>query len=254
MAYQIRLEAFEGPFDLLFHLIEKNEIDIYDIPIAEVTEQYLEYLDQMQKLDLDIASEFLVMAATLLSIKARMLLPKPPREEPEGEEGVDPRDELVERLLEYKKFKEVAEFLKEKETFQGKVYTRSNDEEMYASLFSPDNPLEGIDLKDLLGALQEVLNRVEEDLTPAEIPREEFSIRDKMREIARRLVFNPNGIPFSQLFARKHITRVEVVVTFLALLELIKLKKVAIHQSRVFGDITVYGRREDMAEGQEEAE
>lgn len=250
MPYQIRLEAFEGPFDLLFHLIEKNEIDIYDIPIAAVTDQYLEYLDEMQKLDLDVASEFLVMAATLLSIKARMLIPKPPKEEVESETGLDPRDELVERLLEYKKFKEVAEFLKEKETIQGKVYTRNNEEDMFASLFSEDNPLEGVELNDLLGALQEVLNRVEEDLVPAELPREEFSIRDKMREIARRLVFNPNGMGFSQLFARQHITRVEVVVTFLALLELIKMKKVAIHQSRVFGDIMLYSRREDVLEGE----
>ncbi|HEX3033288.1 MAG TPA: segregation/condensation protein A, partial [Bacillota bacterium] len=183
MAYQIRLEAFEGPFDLLFHLIEKNEVDIYNIPIADITEQYLDYIAQMQKLDIDIASEFLVMAATLLSIKSRMLLPKPPKETDEGEGGVDPRDELVERLLEYRKFKEVAEFLKEREAVQGKVFTRNNEEEMFSSLFGEVDPLDGVKLDDLIKALQQVLNRVDEDILPAELPREEFSIRDKMREI-----------------------------------------------------------------------
>ncbi|HWI55555.1 MAG TPA: segregation/condensation protein A, partial [Desulfobacteria bacterium] len=112
MAYQIKLQVFEGPFDLLFHLIEKNEVDIYDIPIAKITEQYVEYIKNMQMLDLEVASEFLVMASTLLSIKARMLLPKPPKEDPElDEEDADPRDLLVEKLLEYKKFKVMAEFL-----------------------------------------------------------------------------------------------------------------------------------------------
>lgn len=247
MAYQIKLEVFEGPFDLLFHLIDKNEVDIYDIPIAKITDQYMEYLSQMQMLDLDVASEFLVMAANLLAIKARMLLPKPPRETIEEELGTDPRDELVERLLEYRKFKQVAELLKEREKIQGKTFTRFNDEEMFNSLFSEENPLEGISMNDLLTALQEVLNRVEEEIVPQEIPREEYSIRDKMREIVRRLVFHPNGVPFSQLFLKKKINRVEVVVTFLALLELIKLKKVTIHQSRVFEEITVFSRRGELA-------
>lgn len=247
MAYQIKLEVFEGPFDLLFHLIDKNEVDIYDIPIAKITDQYLEYISQMQILDLDVASEFLVMAANLLAIKARMLLPKPPKEDIEEELGTDPRDELVERLLEYRKFKQVAELLKEREKIQGRVFTRFNDEEMFSSLFSKENPLEGISMTDLITALQEVLNRVEEEAVPREIPREEYSIRDKMREIVRRLVFHPNGVAFSQLFIKKNINRVEVVVTFLALLELIKLKKVAIHQSRVFAEITVFTRREELA-------
>lgn len=247
MAYQIKLEVFEGPFDLLFHLIDKSEVDIYDIPIAKITDQYLEYIAQLQTLDLDLASEFLVMAANLLAIKARMLLPKPPKEDPEEDLGTDPRDDLVERLLEYRKFKQVAELLKEREKIQGKVFTRFNEEEMFSSLFSDENPLEGISMDDLMCALQEVLNRVEEDIIPPVIPREEYSIRDKMREIVRRLVFYPNGVAFSQLFLKKNLNRVEVVVTFLALLELIKVKKVSIHQSRVFEEITVFSRREELA-------
>lgn len=247
MAYQIKLEVFEGPFDLLFHLIDKNEVDIYNIPIAEITEQYLDYIEQMQKLDLDIASEFLVMAATLLAIKARMLLPKPVPEVNDDELGPDPRDELVERLLEYRKFKQVADFLKDKEKYQGKIYTRTNEEDMFSDLFTEEDPQGGIKMTDLITALQEVLNRVEENVVPPDLPREEYSIRDKMREIARRLVFYPNGVPFSQLFMKKQVNRVEVVVTFLALLELIKLKKVQIHQSRIFAEITVFSRREEVA-------
>jgi len=249
LSYKIVLPIFEGPFDLLFHLIDKNEVDIYDIPIAKITQQYLEYIHTMQQLDLDMASEFLVMAANLLSIKAKMLLPKPPKEEnPEDEDlGIDPRDELVQRLLEYRKFKMVADHLKEKEQVQGHIYTRPNEEEMYMHLFEEENPLDGVSIFDLLDALKDVLDRVDEQVpTAKEIPREEVSIRDKMREVLRRMVFHPNGLAFRELFLRS-TSRVEVVVTFLAVLELIKLRKVNIHQSRLFGDIMIYNRREEMA-------
>ncbi|WP_345786535.1 segregation and condensation protein A [Thermincola ferriacetica] len=242
LAYQIKLPVFEGPFDLLFHLIEKNEVDIYDIPIATITEQYLEYLAQMQMLDLEIASEFLVMAARLLHIKARMLLPKPPREPADDEEEVeleDPRDELVERLLEYKKFKQVADFLKQREEEQEKIYVRPNEEEMFIHLFSEENPLEGIDLSKLLKALKEVFQRAEQVETTGEIPRDEVSIRDKMREIRRRLFFLPRGISFKDLLASQ-ASKVEIIVTFLALLELIKLKQVKVSQPKVFGEIMIF--------------
>lgn len=243
MAYQIKLEAFEGPFDLLFHLLDKNEVDIYDIPIAKITQQYMEYISTLQMLDLEVASEFLVMAATLLSIKSKMLLPKPPKITDDIEEfDVDPRDELVERLLEYKSFKQIAEYLKDREQIQERVYTRPNDEDMYLDLFSEDNPLEGIGLIDLLDALKEVLERVVDDVEiTGEVARDEISIRDKIREVLGRLVFQPNGIRFKDLF-RTHVTRVEVVVTFLALLELIKLGKIMIHQSKAFGDIMIYDK------------
>ncbi|MCL4440765.1 MAG: segregation/condensation protein A [Firmicutes bacterium] len=248
MAYQIKLEVFEGPFDLLFHLIEKNEVDIYDIPIAKITEQYLEYITMMQILDLDLASEFLVMAANLLAIKARMLLPKPP---PTGGEAVqddfDPRDELVEKLIEYKKFKLMADFLQEKETFMNRVFTRPNDEEMFGHLFSEENPVEGISMTTLLGALQEVLDRAAELELVGEIPRDEVTIRDKMKEIMRRLFFQSSGIAFKDLF-RPRVTRVEVIVTFLALLELIKGGKTRVYQSRAFGDIMIYSVDKEAAE------
>ncbi|MHB8171417.1 MAG: segregation and condensation protein A [Thermincolia bacterium] len=250
MSYKIVLPIFEGPFDLLFHLIDKNEVDIYDIPIARITEQYLEYIQTMQQLDLDVASEFLVMAANLLSIKAKMLLPKLPKaENPNDDElGLDPRDELVERLKEYRKFKMVAEHLKDREQVQGHIYTRPNDGEMYMHLFNEENPLEGVSIFDLLESLRDVLNRVDEEVpTAREIPREEVSIRDKIREVLRRMVFHPNGLAFRELFI-KSTTRVEVVVTFLAVLELIKLRKVNIHQSRLFGEIMIYNRREEMAQ------
>lgn len=230
---------------MLFHLIDKNEVDIYDIPIAVITEQYLDYIAQMQMLDLEIASEFLVMAARLLSIKARMLLPRAPVETEErlAEEEEDPRDELVERLIEYKKFKQVAEFLKQREEEQEKVYTRPNEEEMFIHLFSEENPLEGITMEDLLAALREVLERAEQEDSPGEIPRDEVSIRDKMTEIRRRLFFLKGSIFFKELF-KTQATRVEIIVTFLALLELIKLKKIRVMQKGIFDDIRIFSRVE----------
>ena len=247
MAYQIKLEFFEGPFDLLFHLIDKNEVDIYDIPIAKITEQYLEYISMMQMLDLELASEFLVMAASLLAIKAKMLLPKPPVSSDENaEDEFDPRDELVEKLLEYRKFKVMAGYLQEKETFMNKVYTRPNEEEMFYHLFSEENPLEGISMHSLLDALQEVLDRASETGLVGEIPREEVSIRDKMKEIMHRLFFHNQGLAFKELF-RNGVSRVEIIVTFLAILELIKLGKVKAYQSKAFGDIMIYSRQKDEA-------
>lgn len=247
LSYKIKIEVFEGPFDLLFHLIEKNEVDIYDIPIAKITAQYLEYIEAMEAMDLEVASEFLVMAANLLAIKAKMLLPKPPKEESaEEEEGIDPRDELVERLLEYKRFKQVAEYLKNKETDREKVFTRPNEEDMFVHLFSEENPLEGISLNSLLDALKEVIDRIDDAEEIGEIRRDEITVRDKMREIRRRLVYQPNGITFKELFSNK-VSKVEVVITFLALLELIKLKRIQIHQSKLFGEIMIYSRAEEIA-------
>lgn len=245
MSYQIKLQAFEGPFDLLFHLIEKNEVDIYDIPISEITEQYVEYITAMQMLDLEVASEFLVMAATLLSIKARMLLPKPPKQEAESEEEeLDPRDILVEKLLEYKKFKVMAEYLQEKESFMTNVFTRPNEDEMFLHLFSEENPLEGIDMQNLLESLREVLNRAVEQSLTGEIPRDEVTIKDKMKEIMRRLFFNKSGIVFRDLFSNS-ANRVEIIVTFLAILELIKLGKIRAYQPRAFAELVIYGREEE---------
>lgn len=244
MSYQIKIPVFEGPFDLLFHLIDKNEVDIYDIPISEITEQYLEYITSMQKLDLDIASEFLVMAATLLSIKARMLLPKPPvTDEDFPEEEVDPRDILVEKLLEYKKFKVLAEYLQEKESYMTNVYVRPNEDDMFLHLFSEENPLEGISMHNLLDALREVLDRAVEKTITGEIPRDEVTVKDKMKEIMRRLFFNNQGMTFKDLFTNS-ATRVEIIVTFMAILELIKLGKIRAYQPRPFAELMIYGRED----------
>jgi len=249
LAYNLKLTMFEGPFDLLFHLLDKNEIDIYDIPIAKITEQYVEHINQMQLLDLEVTSEFLVMAAKLLSIKAKMLLPKPPKEEDSNQEEIDPREELVLRLLEYRRYKEVSEILKNREVSQGQIYTRPNEEEMFLELFKEDNPLEGVKITDLLFALRDVLNRVVEEDIPPEMPKEDYTLRDKMGVILRRLIFHPNGMPFKDVFNQQTI-KIEVIVTFMALLELIKLKKISIRQSSLFGEITLFSRREENLENE----
>ncbi|MGI6064995.1 MAG: segregation and condensation protein A [Bacillota bacterium] len=245
MKYHVKLEVFEGPFDLLFHLIEKNEVDIYDIPIAEITRQYIEYMDSMQKLDLELASEFLVMAATLLSIKAKMLLPKEPK--PMGcdsnDTGVDPRDELVDRLLEYKKYKIMAEYLGSLEAKQGKVFARPNDMESFISLFDDTNPLEGLTLLDLVKALQEVWTKKEHEEQFQEIPREEISIKEKMDEIID-ILDHSQGVSFQALFAHQ-AGRTEIVVQFLALLELVRLQMVTVRQSATWGEIMIFTRNKN---------
>lgn len=242
MKYQVKLEVFEGPFDLLFHLIEKNEVDIYDIPIAEITGQYLAYIRAIKRLDLELASEFLVMAATLLSIKAKMLLPKPlPDLEVEPKQEEDPRQELVERLLEYKKYKQAAGFLELLEKKQEKIFFRSNELEAFIGLFSDINPLEGFTTSDLVQAFQGLLEQLEKKEVVEEISREEVTVKEKMTEILQVVKCSPGGISFQTLFSRS-TGRVEVVVQFLALLELVRLQVVSVWQSVVCGDIIVFAR------------
>lgn len=256
VAYEIQLETFSGPLDLLCHLIDKNQMNIYDIPIATVVEQYLDYLQAMQELDLEVTSEFLVMAAKLLAIKAKMLLPRPRLEGEEEDELVyeeDPREELVEKLLEYKQFKAVAQLLEIREKEQGQMYFRQNCRELYEYLFCPRNPLAGVTLEQLLAALKQVLERAEdqEDPKPVSYTREQFSIRDKMREILRHLVLYPEGITFSSLFTRRS-SRAEVVTTFLAILELFRQGKIALFQRQLFGEIEIKGNNTIMIEEEQE--
>lgn len=242
LSYQIKINAFEGPFDLLFHLLEKNEVDIYDIPIAEITAQYLDYIYYMQLLDLDLASEFLVMAANLLAIKAKMLLPKTPAPDDEKlEENYDPRDVLVEKLLEYKKYKIMAGYLHDQEMFMNTVYTRPNEEDMFVHLFSEEKPMEGISMQTLLTALREALDRAAEEELTGEILRDEITIKGKMKEIMHHLFFQNKGMAFKDLF-RPNVSRTEIVVTFLAVLELIKLGKIRASQPRAFGGLLIFGR------------
>lgn len=239
LSYEVKLSTFEGPLDLLLHLINKDQVNIYDIPIAKVTGQYLEYLEQMQNLDLELASEFLVMAATLVSIKARMLLPRSPKNSSNEDDGPDPREELVRRLLEYRKFKEVALYLKGQERQVGKVYSRNNSIEMYQHLFKPKDPLGGISMKRLLESLQQVLKRAgTEPSIPQEITRGEIRVPDKMRQVMAWLIFYPLGMSLTKLFEGNN-NRSDIIVTFLAILELLRLGQIKANQQEAFGEITL---------------
>lgn len=228
-AYRVRLEAFEGPLDLLMHLIEKNKIDIYDIPIAALTEQYLAYLEQFKEFDLEIASEFLVMAATLLQIKSRVLLPKPPAAIDSGEEEEDPRQELVARLLEYRRFKEICASLEALAEAQAQVFTRAPQPQAvrYA-------PLRGLEIGQLIGAFQAVLEASVDET--ALVSREEFNIQDKIADILLLLYKRGGELPFGDVFTRAG-TRAEVIASFLALLELMKRRRIGVRQEGVFTPI-----------------
>lgn len=240
MEYKVILKAFEGPLDLLYHLIKKAEVDIYDIPIAEIANQYIEYIRSMEELDLDVTSEFLVMAATLLEIKSKMLLPKQEEDGIQLEiEEIDPRDELVRRLIEYKKYKEAAKELKIKEEVQMKVFFKNREEiEQY---ISNDEPiLEGIKISDLFKALEKIVEKQKDTFKQEfikEIKRDELTIEESMEEIMK-LIRHSKTIKFEDLF-KEDISKVSIVVTFLAVLELIKLKSIVINQDRNFGEIYI---------------
>lgn len=232
MSYKVKLELFEGPLDLLLYLIKKEEVDIADIPIAKITEQYLQYLEAMQLLDLDVAGEFLVMAAELMRIKSRMLLP-PEEQLAEEAEEEDPRAELVRRLLEYQKFKEAARRLGNLESNRKDFFTRrltdaseSPEEEAYfeSGIF------------DLIAAFTKVIQRLPKKLL-YEIAKDEFTVEDKIHEILHRVVSEP-VVFFSTLFDKAK-NRFEVVATFLAVLELIRMHEIVIQQKSLFGEIEI---------------
>lgn len=218
MAYHITLEGFEGPLDLLLHLIRKNKLDIYDIPIALVTGQYIAYLDAMQELDMDIASEFLLTAATLLSIKARMLLPDHGAEEDEEEE--DPRAELVARLLEYEKYKKIVAAFSDMEKKNARIYVKPADEELILSLARDMNPLENVSFADLSRMFLEVMERLPEPEEIREIGRREFTVRTAVERLRARLAEH-GEIYFHECF-EEGIQRYELILYFLAVLELIR--------------------------------
>jgi len=234
--YQIKLPVFEGPFDLLLHLIRENQVDIYDIPIAQITDQYLQYLQTMRELDLDVASSFLVMAATLLSIKAKMLLPTPPNEEEEVE---DAREELVHDLLEYLRFKDAAAEMTTLLAANHRQIARPNVQELYMELFSEENPLNGKTLSDLQGAFQKVLARAVEQDPVLSLERSQVTLQDRLQHLYRMLCEQQSGITFTAAFA-DCTQKIEMVLTFLALLELIRQHVVRIHQGSVYGEIYLY--------------
>lgn len=244
MSIAVKLEVFEGPLDLLLHLIEKNKVNIYDIPIVTITEQYLEYVNHMDRQDLNVISEFLVMAATLIDIKSRMLLPKEKNEK--GEE-IDPRQELTERLLEYKKFKYIAEELKEKQTDAEKALFKP--ETLPPEIVGYEEPvdiaklLEDVTLKKLHEIFQSVMKRQVDKVDPVrskfgKIEKEEVSLADKMVYVEN---FSKSCKSFRfRALLNGQSSKMEIIVTFLAVLELIKVSKIRIEQERIFDDIRIY--------------
>ncbi|MEH7120383.1 segregation/condensation protein A [Neobacillus vireti] len=248
MPYQVKIDAFEGPLDLLLHLINRLEIDIYDIPVAEITEQYLLYIQTMNELQLDVASEFLVMAATLLAIKSKMLLPK--HEEvidevdPEIAYDDDPRDELVERLIEYRKYKEAAHDLKTLEEERGLMYTKPpSDLSDFTKEIKPERVELNVSLYDMLAAFQKLLRRKKLQRPMAtKIARQEISIEKRMSEIMDDLHQLQGRKNFNDLFP--YPGKDHIVVTFLAILELIKRKVIDVEQKENFGDIFVEAVKE----------
>lgn len=233
LPYQVRIENFEGPLDLLLHLIKKNEINIYDIPVAMIAQQYLEYLEAMEELNLNVAGDFLVMAATLLQIKSRMLLPADEAAD-DDEDGPDPREELVRRLLEYKAFKEAARQLDDKEKVWREIFWR--EQALSVEEVDEDLPLENVSLFDLVDALKEVLER-NPNSRLIEIVPDNLTVRERMNLILETLE-GKDSVSFAALFEGSN-QRMVVVVTFLALLELMRLRVVRVFQAETFGPILV---------------
>ncbi len=247
MSYKLKLDVFEGPLDLLLYLIKKSDIDICDIPIAEVTEQYLAYIEMMKMLDLDLVGEFLVMAATLIQIKSRMLLPPDPSDEEIPEE--DPRDDLVKRLQEYKIFKEIAEQLKVKEQERQKLYPRQLDEETKKELYDDSAEVYfEANLFDLINAFSSALAKFK-DQSVYEVDKEDYTVDEKIHKILHALLKCP--CMFLTDFFQSARDKMEVVVTFMAVLELIRLKEIKVVQKRLFADIEVVRNTDNIVSADE---
>lgn len=228
--YRVRLEMFEGPLDLLLHLIQKNELDIMNIPIALITEQYLEYLKVMKILNLDIAGEYLLMASTLLHVKSKMLLPT--SSEDEEEEGEDPRAELVRKLLEYQKYKEAAVELERRPMLDRDVFIRSGPVEAEES---PEEKRVEVSLFELLEAFRQILQRAKPEIFH-EVILDRITVEEKLQEILSLLQREKRSMAFHLLFPEEASRRV-IVITFLAILELVKMKRIRIFQTAPFETI-----------------
>jgi segregation and condensation protein A len=236
-AFPVRLEKFDGPLDLLLHLIKKSEVNVYDIPIATITQQYLDTIQLMQELNLDVAGEFIVMAATLIHIKSKMLLPRP--ETAAGlEDDEDPRDDLVRRLLEHQKFKAAAGLLHEREQVRAAQWLRP-DERVAAIAGDALEPELEADLFSLLSAFQAVVQRARQR-PKVLLPAEQISVEARIDQLLARLS-ETNACGFDELFGDAQ-DRAGLIVTFLALLEMIRLKLIRVFQSGTFGPIRVYKR------------
>lgn len=231
MSTRVQLDIFEGPLDLLLHLIKKNEVSITDIPLATITEQYLATLELMQTLNLDVAGEFLVMAATLVHIKSRMLLPAD-EEEPDEEDGEDPRSELVRRLLEYQRYKDAAAELEQREVLTRDVFVRAAPPTEEAG----PREFREISVFELLGALKRVIDRLPQDIVH-EVTLEKITVRQKMTMLLDHLR-NHGKLFFDSLFTEVK-SRLEVIVTFLAMLELVKVRAIRVFQDEAGGQIII---------------
>ena len=242
--YRVQLDKFEGPLDLLLFLIKRDEIDIYDIPISHITDQYLEHVQIIQMLDLDVAGEFLVMAATLMRIKAKMLLPRPAEDEEEEEE--DPREELVRRLLEYRRFKRAAESLTRSREERGMLVGRAGaapegvEEEEEEE--KPEELLIPVDMVGLLRVFAQLIERAPR-IEPYEVILDEYNMEEKAELIEHRLD-EGEEVEFTSLFGEE-APKQEVIVTFVALLELLRLQKIRLVQSGLFGRIWIRRRAEE---------
>lgn len=245
MKYKIKLPYFEGPLDLLLFFIKRDELNIYDIPIAKITKDFLEYINLMQMLDLEIASEFILMASTLMQIKARMLLPKPKTEDENEEE--DPRTELVKQLIEYKKFKELAGELERMEDEASKIYYRQyfkHDAKDYHDENDMYEFLKDVSLFDLLSAFKKAFENARERKFH-EIEAQNYKIEDEMENIMDRLKLK-NKLSFNEIL-ENYKEKIRIIVAFLAILELARLDKIRISQPETFGEIFI----EKTFEGQE---
>ncbi|HHU74012.1 MAG TPA: segregation/condensation protein A [Clostridiales bacterium] len=255
MSIPVKLEVFEGPLDLLLHLIEKNKVNIYDIPIVEITEQYLDYIKEMESKDLEIMSGFLVMAATLLNIKSRMLLPQ---EETEEEEVVDPRQELVDRLLEYKMFKYISEELKDKQWDASKVLykppTIPPEISDYKEEVKVEDLLSDLTLSKLHHIFNSVVKKQMDKIDPirskfGKIEKEEINLSEKFLQIQEYGIAH-RKFSFRNLLESQH-SRMEVIVTFLSVLELIKIGRIRIEQECLFDDIHITYLADDIIQMEE---
>ncbi|MEM6910872.1 MAG: segregation/condensation protein A [Verrucomicrobiota bacterium] len=239
--YKVQLDVFEGPLDLLLYLIKKDEIDIYEISLERITKQYLAYLNTFKLLNIELASEFIVMAANLMYIKSRTLLPKhvQPPEDEEDEE--DPRWELIRQLIEYKKFKDAAGFLRQRAEEEARAFPPI-PEWPESGTDEPD-PLPEVGIFDLIRAFQKVLRRFEEEEVFGEILDDRFTVGDQIDRLMRATLAG-DRLAFSSLFQDAH-SRSEVIVTFLALLELMKLNEFRIEQDQAFGEILLIRRERE---------
>lgn len=239
--YRVKLPIYEGPMDLLLFLVRRHEVDVYDIPMAAITEEYFEYIVLMEVLDIEVAGDFLVMATTLMVIKAKTLLPTETPDDFDDEfedarERDDPRADLQRKLIEYQKFRNSAEYLRQRIERQSMMHPRGGDE---AQTFSPDTiPIQSVSVFDLLSVFKQMLLRAVDD-EPAVLERRSWTVGERMEEILEAVRLCPDGLSFFQTVSETP-TKLEVIVTFLAVLELIRRRRVSVHQHSPMGEIRIY--------------